>query len=137
MNTALRALLVAALLTAWAPAGRADEGWSFSKLWPFGSSSKKEKPARPSAPRSTRRSKTPAVIRGVQQRTGDFFDSMGNAMRLGDDDEPKPVSGQTRRWKSSKPKKKEKPWYDFWSGEEKPQEPLTVQEFLNQDRPDF
>lgn len=139
-------LAVALILSRGAIASAAEEGWSLSKLNPFGSpssSSAKSKAARSphsasagkpkSAPRST--------LNSMTQGTSKFMGKTKEVLMPWSKPAPKTtkmsVSRTTPAKKSRAASVQKAAWYEFWKSEpEQDKGPQTVNEFLALPRPE-
>lgn len=116
---------------------RAEDGWSLSKLNPFGSSEPKTKP-KPSKAKA----KTPSTWTTVKNGTSDAYTKTKHTLMPWTKPTPASRTSVASRSKTTPTKKtggrtEEKSWYEFWKSEpEPPKRPRTVQEWLDQPRPE-
>jgi hypothetical protein len=118
----LRAWTALALVLALAAPAAAAEKPRWTSWIPFVGTDEPPPPPKiraGSARASSRDARTPVFVRGVQRQTSAFFDTLEDALRLNrKKKERRPVSGQTRKWKTADGRRPTKPWYDFWSNDE-------------------
>ena len=131
----------------------AAESWSLSKLVPFQKSSagkrahasvsdkdrgswmpKMSLPSWGSTSRAPAKSKTPSTLTKLNQGTKDFFGKTKDVLMPWS----KPAKKSATRPASAK-KTSQTPWYKAWIPRQKPPEkkPMSVSDFIGQDRPEF
>ena len=138
----LAAMLLAAALLGGAlpaPVTAADDGWGLPNLNPFNSKDTKSKSKSTS---KSSKSKTPSTWTSVKNGTSNAMTKTKQTLMPWSKPATPTRTSVGSKSKTTPTKKtggrpEEKSWYEFWKSEPEPKRgPKTVQEFLDQPRPD-
>jgi hypothetical protein len=138
-----RIALAVIMLALVAAADVRAEGW---RDWvPFAGQESDDPPAKTKKKKKpvAAAKKDPSLWQRMDNGTRRFFRSTANMLSFKDEPEPRPVSGQLRRYKARSADRDEdeaRPgWFSGWfdGAQDEPPEPETPQEWIAQPRPGF